>query len=68
MPEQVPYMDAPNPIYTSSFKVRTSLVETMRFLANAELYPLTVEPGWETAQLGEVRKDGLEFDVLKNDD
>jgi hypothetical protein len=38
----------------------------MRFLANAECYPLLVEPGWEGSEVGEVRNNGLEFDGVKD--
>jgi hypothetical protein len=38
----------------------------MRFLANAELYPFMVEPGWETAELGKVTNNGRDFEAVRD--
>lgn len=50
------------------FDVDTDLRTTMQFLTYAEVYPVDVEPGWydgtPKAEIGEVRNDGTEFDVV----
>ena len=62
-------IDVKDVLFEGEFDVKTDIPTTLRFLTYAELYPVTIEPGWEDgkAMLGEVRKGGTEFDVMMKD-